>query len=148
VRRSTQAEFLTSRLSLTLQNYSPPLTSLALSYPSLITPPTAHCRFVILRAHNGLTMPEPKYERYQINALEASAETNLLWEGREWEKHAARSDFEINWAGSGSCAKDRVRPSSRTSKGTITAFSRKSKVASLHPGNLKPPGCVKSKHAT
>jgi len=55
------------------------------------------------RCQNGLTLPDPKYERYQINALESSAETlrdsNLLREVHEWEKHAARSDSEINWEG-------------------------------------------------
>ena len=42
------------------------------------------------RSQNGLTLPDPKYERHQINALEASAETlrdsNLLREVHEWEK--------------------------------------------------------------
>ena len=81
------------------------------------------------RSQNGLTMPDPKYERYQINALESSAETlrdsNLLREVHEWEKHAARSDSEINWEGKGGCARDHVRLGCRTSKGTATAFSRK-----------------------
>ncbi len=55
------------------------------------------------RSQNGLTVHDPKYERHQISALEASAETlrdsNLLREVHEWEKQAARSDCEIDWEG-------------------------------------------------
>jgi len=55
------------------------------------------------RLRSGLTMPEPKYERHQITALETSAETlrdpELLREVHEWEKNASKGDPEINWEG-------------------------------------------------
>jgi hypothetical protein len=55
------------------------------------------------RVRDGQTMPEPKYERYQINSLEASAETlrdpKLLQEVRDWQKTAAKHDPEISWEG-------------------------------------------------
>ncbi|MGH9970772.1 MAG: relaxase MobL [Pyrinomonadaceae bacterium] len=55
------------------------------------------------RFQNDVAMPEPRYERFQINALEASAEalrdTNLLREVHEYEKHASRSDSDTDWEG-------------------------------------------------
>src|SRR5256714_377526 len=53
------------------------------------------------REREGKEMPEPKYEAYQIRALEASAETlrdtNLLREVDEWEKNAPKNDREGSW---------------------------------------------------
>ena len=55
------------------------------------------------RARDGQTIPEPKYERYQINSLEGSAETlrdpKLLHEVHDWQKTAAKNDPEISWEG-------------------------------------------------
>lgn|GEM_PF-1691202 len=55
------------------------------------------------RRQNGETMPEPKYERYQINSLEAGAEalldSTLLREVHELEKATSKSDPTINWEG-------------------------------------------------
>src|SRR5438552_16750064 len=48
-------------------------------------------------------MPEPKYESYQVNRLESSAETlrdpRLIKEVTELEKIAFKNDPEINWEG-------------------------------------------------
>jgi hypothetical protein len=52
------------------------------------------------RVRNGESMPEPKYERHQVNALESSTETlrdpELLKEVHDWER---KNETEINWEG-------------------------------------------------
>jgi hypothetical protein len=55
------------------------------------------------REREGNEMSVPKYEPYQIRALEASAETlrdsTLLREVDEWEKTAFKNDRESSWEG-------------------------------------------------
>ena len=91
------------------------------------------------RSQNGLTLPDPKYERHQINALEASAETlrdsNLLREVHEWEKHATRSDSEINWEGRAVAREIMSGLAVEQAKERLQHFLESKKVASLHLGN-------------
>lgn len=91
------------------------------------------------RSQNGLTMPDPKYERYQINALEASAEalrdSNLLREVHKWERHAARSDSEINWEGRAVAREIMSGVAVEQAKERLHNFLESKKVASLHLGN-------------
>ena len=55
------------------------------------------------RDREGKEMPEPKYEPYQVRALETSAETlrdsKLIREVDEWEKTAFKNDREGSWEG-------------------------------------------------
>lgn len=55
------------------------------------------------REREGKGTPEPKYEPYQIRALEGSAETlrdsKLLCEVDEWKKTAFKNDRESSWEG-------------------------------------------------
>ncbi len=91
------------------------------------------------RSQNGLTLPDPKYERHQINALEASAETlrdsNLLQEVHEWEKHAAKSDSDINWEGRAVAREIMSGLAVEQAKERLQHFLESKKVASLHLGN-------------
>jgi hypothetical protein len=91
------------------------------------------------RSQNGLTLPDPKYERHQINALEASAETlrdsNLLREVHEWEKHAARSDSDFNWEGRAVAREIMSGLAVEQTKERLQHFLESKKVASLHLGN-------------
>lgn len=91
------------------------------------------------RSKNGLTMPDPRYERYQINALESSAETlrdsNLLREVHDWEKHAARSDSEINWEGRAVAREIMSGLAIEQAKERLQHFLEGKKVASLNLGN-------------
>jgi hypothetical protein len=91
------------------------------------------------RSQNGLTLPDPRYERHQINALEASAETlrdsNLLREVHEWEKHAARSDSDINWEGRAVAREIMSGLAVEQAKERLQHFLESNKVASLHLGN-------------
>lgn len=91
------------------------------------------------RSQKGLTLPDPRYERHQINALEASAETlrdsNLLREVHEWEKHAARSDSEINWEGRAVAREIMSGLAVEQAKERLQHFLESKKVASLHLGN-------------
>ena len=84
-------------------------------------------------------MPDSKYERYQINALEGSAETlrdsNLLREVNEWEKHATRSDSEINWEGRAVAREIMSGLAVEQAKERLQHFLETKKVASLHLGN-------------
>lgn len=91
------------------------------------------------RSQNGLTLPDPKYERHQINALEASAETlrdsNLLQEVHESEKHAAKSDSDINWEGRAVAREIMSGLAVEQAKERLQHFLESKKVASLHLGN-------------
>jgi len=91
------------------------------------------------RSQNALTLPDPRYERYQINALEASAETlrdsNLLQEVHEWEKQAAKSDSEINWEGRAVAREIMSGLAVEQAKERLQHFLESRKVASLHLGN-------------
>jgi hypothetical protein len=53
------------------------------------------------RSHTGAAMPEPTYERYQVNRLESGAETlrdsRLIKEVTDLERIAFKNDPEVNW---------------------------------------------------
>jgi hypothetical protein len=91
------------------------------------------------RMRLGQSMPEPKYEHSQINALEASAETlrdpKLLTEVHEWEKSAARNDPEINWEGRAVAREIMASLAVEQTQERLQHFLESKKVASLHVGN-------------
>ena len=91
------------------------------------------------RTRAGTTMPEPKYERYQINALEASAETlrdsNLLREVHDWEKSATKSEPEIHWEGRAVAREIMSGLAVQETRERLEHFLESKKVASLHLGN-------------
>jgi len=93
------------------------------------------------RHQNGLPIPEPKYERYQVNALEASAETlrdpNLLREVHELEKHSARTDSEMSWEGRAVAREIMSGLAADEAKQRLEQFLDSKKVASLHLGTLQ-----------
>jgi hypothetical protein len=90
------------------------------------------------RFRNGLAMPEPKYERHQINSLEASAETlrdsKLLREVHEWERNASKSDPEINWEGRAVAREITSVLAVQETRERLEHFLETKKVASLHVG--------------
>ena len=91
------------------------------------------------RTRVGTTMPEAKYERYQINALEASAETlrdpELLREVHDWEKSAMKSEPEIHWEGRAVAREIISGLAVQETKERLEHFLESKKVASLHLGN-------------
>lgn len=99
----------------------------------------AHGREERSRSQKGLSMPEPRYERYQLNSLEASAETlrdpHLLREVHEWEKHTARSDSDVNWEGRAVAREIMSGLAVDQAKERLEHFLESKKVASLHLGN-------------
>lgn len=99
----------------------------------------AYAREQSARLRDGETIPSPQYDRHQINALEASAETlrdsNLLREVHEWEKHAARSDSDMNWEGRAIAREIMSGLAVEQAKERLEHFFEGKKVASLHLGN-------------
>ena len=91
------------------------------------------------RSRNGVSVPDAKYERYQVNALETSAETlrdpKLLREVHEWEKNASRSDAEINWEGRAVAREITSHLAVEETKERLQHFLESKKVASLHLGD-------------
>jgi hypothetical protein len=91
------------------------------------------------RSQEGSTMPDPRYERHQINSLEASAETlrdsNLLREVHECEKAASRSDSDINWEGRAVAREIMSGLAVEQAKERLQHFLESKKVASLRLGN-------------
>ena len=91
------------------------------------------------RTRAGTTMPEAKYERHQINALEGSAETlrdaELLREVHNWEKVAAKSEPEINWEGRAVAREIISGLAVQETRERLEHFLESKKVASLHLGN-------------
>lgn len=91
------------------------------------------------RSGDGRTMPEPKYERYQISALEASAETlrdpKLLREVHEWERNVSRNDPEIDWEGRAVAREITSQIAVQEAKERLQRFLESQKVASLHLGD-------------
>ncbi len=90
------------------------------------------------RSIDGRSMPEPKYERYQINALETSAETlhdpKLLREVHEWEKSASKNDPEINWEGRAIAREITSGIGAQETKERLQHFLESKRVASLSLG--------------
>jgi hypothetical protein len=91
-----------------------------------------------LYVRNGQNMPEPIYERHQINSLEASAEilrdSNLLREVHEWEKQASKSDSEIDWEGRAVAREITSQLAVEQRQERLQHFLESRNVASLHIG--------------
>jgi hypothetical protein len=91
------------------------------------------------REQDGRTMPEPKYERFHITALESSAETlrdqTLLREVHEWEKSASRTEPAINWEGRAVAREITSALAVNETKERLQHFLESQRVASLHLGN-------------
>jgi MobL relaxases len=90
------------------------------------------------RARNGEEIPEPKYERHQVNALESSAEIlrdpELIREVDELEKSASKNDQEINWEGRAVAREILSEISVQQSKQRLEHFLESKRVASLNLG--------------
>lgn len=90
------------------------------------------------RIRNGLSMPESKYDRHQISALEASAETlkdpKFLREVHEWEKNSSTNDPEIDWQGRAIAREITSHLAVEERRERLQHFLESKKVASLHLG--------------
>lgn len=91
------------------------------------------------RSLNGETMPEATYKRYQMNSLEASAETlrdpQLLREVQEWEMSAAQNDRQINWEGRAVAREIMAGIAVQETKERLDRFVESKKFASLNLGD-------------
>ncbi|HXM49977.1 MAG TPA: hypothetical protein VN956_19205 [Pyrinomonadaceae bacterium] len=91
------------------------------------------------REHEGRAMPDPRYERVQVNSLESSAETlrdqTLLREVHEWEKVASKTDSAINWEGRTVAREITSTLAVNETKERLQHFLESQRVASLHLGN-------------
>lgn len=98
----------------------------------------AYSREQKTRERGGEAMPEPKYDRYQINSLEASAETlgdtNLLREVHEWEKTPGTYDSEITWEGRAVAREIMSGIAVEETRGRLQHFLESKRVASLNLG--------------
>jgi hypothetical protein len=90
------------------------------------------------RTRSGVGMPEPKYERHQISALEGSAETlkdpQLLREVHEWEKSASKNDTEIDWQGRAIAREITSHLAVEERRERLQHFLESKNVVSLHVG--------------
>ena len=90
------------------------------------------------RSRNGAAMPEPKYERYQVNRLESSAETShdprLIKEVSDLEKIAFKNDPEINWEGRAVAREIMSGVAVEETKERLQHYLESKKVASLNLG--------------
>jgi len=90
------------------------------------------------RSPNGAAMPEPKYESYQVNRLESSAETlrdpRLIKEVSDLEKIAFKSDPEINWEGRAVAREIMSGVAVEETKERLQHFLESKRVASLNLG--------------
>jgi MobL relaxases len=90
------------------------------------------------RSRNGAAMPEPKYESYQMNRLESSAETlrdpRLIKEVNDLEKIAFKDDPEINWEGRAVAREIMSGITVEETKDRLQHFLESKKVASLNLG--------------
>lgn len=91
------------------------------------------------RVKDSGDMPEPRYEHYQLRALEASAETLkdpiLLREVHDLEKNASRNDPETSWEGRAVAREIMSGLAFEGAKERLQHFLESSKVTSLNLGN-------------
>lgn len=91
------------------------------------------------REPEGQAMPEPKYERSHVNALESSAETlhdqTLLREVHEWEKTASKTEPAINWEARAVAREITSTLGVNETRERLQHFLESQRVASLHLGN-------------
>jgi len=90
------------------------------------------------RARSGEAMPEPKYERYQVNALESSAEIlrdpELLREVDELEKSGSKRESEVNWEGRAVAREILSQIAVEETRGRLEHFLESKRVAALSLG--------------
>ncbi len=91
------------------------------------------------RARNGEAMPEPKYERYQINSLEGSAETlrdpALLREVHELGKAGGMNEPEMTWEGRAVAREIMAEIGVKQTSERLQNFLESRRVASLNLGD-------------
>jgi len=91
------------------------------------------------RSRNGAEMPEPKYERHQVNRLESSAETlrdpRLIKEVTDLEKTAFKNDPEISWEGRAVAREIMSGLAVEETKERLQHFLESKRVASLNLGD-------------
>jgi hypothetical protein len=91
------------------------------------------------REREGKAMPEPKYEPYQVRALEMSAETlrdsKLLREVDEWEKTGFKNDRESSWEGRAVARETMAEIGVQETKERLQHFLESKRVASLNLGD-------------
>src|SRR5262249_37866497 len=79
-----------------------------------------------------------RYERYQINSLEASAEvlrdSNLVREVHEWEKTTTRVEVDVNWEGRAIAREIMADISVQATKDRLQHFLESKRAASLNIG--------------
>ena len=99
----------------------------------------AHQKEEERRALAGESMPEPKYQPYQVKSLESSAETlrdpQLLREVHDWEKSSAKNDSETNWEGRAVAREIMSGLAVEETRERLQHFLESKRVASLHLGN-------------
>ncbi len=87
------------------------------------------------RSRDGGTMPAPRYDRYQVDALEASAEilrdSKLLREVHDWERNAAKNDPAINWESRAAAREITSDLAAKETRERLQHFLEGKKVASL-----------------
>lgn len=92
-----------------------------------------------IRERDSRDTPEPRYEHYQLRALEASAETLkdpiLLREVHDWEKNASRTDPATSWEGRAVAREIMSGLAVEEAKERLQHFLESRKVASLNLGN-------------
>ncbi len=80
-------------------------------------------------------MPDPRYERYQVDALEASAETlrdsKLLREVHDLERNAAKNDPAISWESRAVAREITSYLAAKATRERLQHFLEGKKVASL-----------------
>lgn len=91
------------------------------------------------RERTGKELTEPKYEPYQIRALEASAETlrdsKLLREVDDWQKTAFKNDRESSWEGRAVAREIIAEISVKETGERLQHFLESKRVASLNLGD-------------
>jgi hypothetical protein len=91
------------------------------------------------REREGKETPEPRYEPYQIRALETSAETlldsQLLREVDDWEKTAFKNDREGSWEGRAVAREIMAEIGVQETKERLQHFLESKRVASLNLGD-------------
>lgn len=99
----------------------------------------AYSREQKTRERAGEAMPEPKYERYQMNSLEASAETlrdtALLREVHEWERSSGKNEPEMTWDGRAVAREIMSEIAVYETRGRLQHFLESKRVASFNLGD-------------
>lgn len=91
------------------------------------------------RERQGAAVPQPDYQRHQINSLETSAEilrdTELLREVQNWEKTEGRNDSEHSWEGRAVAREVLSEIAVAETRDRLQHFLESKRVASLNLGD-------------